>query len=181
MAPVQLQVKLARGIAVPGFYCVFSQFFAHQVAEGHRRPEGDPSAGVIAAHHARHVVADGEQARYRLLLPVQHPSVFVGLQSAEGAQRAGQNAHRVERPFAQRSERHLMVTLRAVIGRCAAVKIDVFTGAGEVIKAFNGFRQRIGIDGAKFRQLGQGVSSQQIAGTQPGGRGEREGPGVAQP
>ncbi len=73
-----------------------------------------------------------------------------------------------------------MVTLRAVIGRCAAVKIDVFTGAGEVIKAFNGFRQRIGIDGAKFRQLGQGVSSQQIAGTQPGGRGEREGPGVAQ-
>lgn len=110
------------GIAVPGcfllfcFYYVCRQIFAHQIAEGHGGSEGYPSAGVIAAHHARHVVADGEQARYRLLLSIQHLGVFVGLQSAEGAQRAGQNAHRVERPFAQRSERHLMVTLGAVIG-----------------------------------------------------------------
>ncbi len=73
-----------------------------------------------------------------------------------------------------------MVTLRAVIGRCAAVKIDVFTGAGKMVKACNGFRQRIGIDGAPLRQLGKGVSPPQIAGTQPGGRGERKGPGVAQ-
>ena len=97
-------------------FVFFCQVFTHQIAEGHGGPEGDPSAGVIAAHHARHVVADGVQTRYRLLLFIQHPGVFVGLQSAEGAQRAGQNAHRLERPFAQRSERHLMVTLGAVIG-----------------------------------------------------------------
>lgn len=98
------------------FILFFCQAFTHQIAEGHGGPESDPSAGVIAAHHARHVVADGVQTRYRLLLFIQHPGVFVGLQSAEGAQRAGQNAHRVERPFAQRSERHLMVTPGAVIG-----------------------------------------------------------------
>lgn len=34
-----------------------------------------------------------------------------------------------------------------------AVKIDVFASAGEVVKAFNGFRQRIGVDGALLRQL----------------------------
>lgn len=60
------------------------------------------------------------------------------------------------------------------------MKIDVFASAGEVVKAFNGFRQRIGVDSALLRQLRQGVSSLQIAGTQPGGGGERERSGVAQ-
>ena len=72
--------------------------------------------GAPGVYSARYGGLDDDAARYRLLLFIQHPGVFVGLQSAEGAQRAGQNAHRVERPFAQRSERHLMVTLGAVIG-----------------------------------------------------------------
>ncbi len=59
------------------------------------------------------------------------------------------------------------------------MKIDVFASAGEVVKAFNGIRQRIGVDSALLRQLRQSVSSLQIAGTQPGGGSERERSGVA--
>ncbi len=60
------------------------------------------------------------------------------------------------------------------------MKIDVFASAGEVVKAFNGFRQRIGVDGALLRQLSQRVSPQQVTGTQPGGGGERERSGMTQ-
>src|SRR5580692_3464914 len=45
---------------------------ASDVTKGHARSECDPTAGVVAAKHARHVVAYGVQAGDRLIVRTKH-------------------------------------------------------------------------------------------------------------
>ena len=82
---MQLQVIVVMRIAVPGgmlllccFIEIFCQVFSDQIAKSHGRTKRDTAAGIESPHHARHIVADGEQPLDRLPLGVENTGIFIG-------------------------------------------------------------------------------------------------------
>ncbi len=155
-------------------------------AEGHRRAEGDAAAGVVAAHHAGHVVAGSVQTGDRRAVGAQHLGVGIDRQPGEGAQTAGHDLHRVERPLLDRRDAGvgagvLRVALHAVVGDAAAVEGGVAALAGVQVVVVDRAQQACGVDAAGAGQLGERGAPLQVAAPQVRAAGQREGPHRAQP
>ena len=124
------------------------------IAEGHRRSEIDAACGIVPAHDAGRVRADRIQARDRLARAGQNARLGVGVQPGEGAEAAGNDLDRVERPCLD--GRHTGVgLLRRIatspfVGGRAAAEFRILTVACMAIVRLNRAREAVGIDAARL-------------------------------
>src|SRR5437868_1148797 len=70
---------------------------ASDIAEGQGRAERDAGAGIVAAHDACHVVADGIKPGDRAVSRVERAGMLVGLDAGIGAEIADHDLDGVER------------------------------------------------------------------------------------
>src|SRR5207302_9598426 len=93
---------------------------ARDIAERQRRAERDAGAGIVAAHDARHIVADRIEARDRLSGRVQCAGAGVGPDAGVSAEITDHHLDRTERAVRDRRDAGVgavqRIALVAVIG-----------------------------------------------------------------